>query len=45
MPRVKQLLVELSAMPCSVVIIGLGDAEFDNMHVLDGDSPNHLHDD
>lgn len=46
MPRTKQLMVELSAMPCSVIIIGLGEeAEFDNMYQLDGDSPNRLHDD
>ena len=45
MPKTKQLLVDLSAMPCSVIIVGLGDADFDNMEVLDGDSPNCLKDD
>lgn len=45
MAKTKSLLVDLSVMPCSVIIIGLGDAEFDNMHELDGDAPNRLTDD
>lgn len=45
MPKTKSLVVDLSVMPCSVIIIGLGDAEFDNMYELDGDAPNKLHDD
>jgi hypothetical protein len=42
MPRTKQLIVELSELPCSIIIVGLGDAEFDNMHELDGDGSNKL---
>ena len=42
MPRTKQLIVELSALPCSIIIVGLGEAEFDNMRELDGDGSNKL---
>ncbi len=42
MPRTKQLIVELSALPCSIIIVGLGEAVFDNMRELDGDGPNKL---
>lgn len=37
MPATKTLLVELSSMPCSVVIIGVGNADFSSMEELDGD--------
>jgi hypothetical protein len=37
MPATKTLLVELSTMPCSVVIIGVGSADFSSMEELDGD--------
>ena len=37
MPKTKDLIVKLSDMPCSVIIIGVGDAEFDAMEELDGD--------
>jgi len=37
MPKTKQLLVDLSAMPCSVVIIGVGNADFSAMEELDAD--------
>lgn len=36
MAKTKSLLVDLSALPCSVLIIGVGEADFENMHVLDG---------
>lgn len=45
MPLTKQRLVDLSQLPCSVIIIGLGDDDFDNMEILDGDGPNRLTDD
>lgn len=37
MERSKQILVDLSFMPCSVIIIGLGDEDFEDMEELDGD--------
>ncbi len=38
MAKTKSLLVDLSALPCSVLILGVGDADFENMHVLDGNA-------
>ena len=38
MPRTKELLVELSNLPCSVIIVGLGDDDFTSMEELDSDS-------
>merc|ERR1719210_61414 len=38
MPRTKELLVELSNLPCSVIIVGLGDDDFSGMEELDSDS-------
>ena len=37
MPKTKDLIVKLSELPCSIIIIGVGDAEFDAMEELDGD--------
>ena len=37
MPRTKELMVELSGLPASVIIIGVGNADFDAMEELDGD--------
>ena len=37
MPATKSLLVDLSSMPCSVIIIGVGNADFSSMEELDGD--------
>jgi len=37
MPQTKWQLVRLSQLPVSVIIIGVGDAEFDAMEELDGD--------
>lgn len=37
MPRAKQLIVQLSALPCSIIIVGLGDSDFSAMEELDGD--------
>lgn len=45
MPKTKARLVDLSQLPCSVIVIGLGDDDFDNMEILDGDGPNRLTDD
>ena len=30
-------MVDLSSMPCSVIIVGVGDADFGAMEELDGD--------
>ena len=37
MPKTKQLLVKLSELPASVIIIGVGEADFSAMEELDGD--------
>lgn len=37
MPRTKQLIVQLSVLPCSIIIIGIGNADFSDMEKLDGD--------
>lgn len=44
MPMAKQLCVDLSAMPCSIIIIGVGAADFSAMRELDGDGPGMLRD-
>ena len=38
MTETKNLLVELSTYPCSVIIIGVGKADFSGMEELDGDN-------
>ena len=38
MSETKSLLVDLSSLPCSVIIIGVGKENFEQMHVLDGDA-------
>ena len=42
MDKTKETLAKLSANPCSVIIVGFGEEEFENMKVLDGDGPNKL---
>ena len=37
MPQTKKQLVLLSQLPVSVIIVGVGDADFESMEVLDGD--------
>ena len=37
MPRTKQLIVALSALPCSIIIVGIGTADFSAMEELDGE--------
>ena len=34
----KDVLVKLSLLPCSVIIVGLGDRNFSKMVELDGDN-------
>ena len=35
--RTKQLLVRLSVLPCSIIIVGIGNADFSAMEELDGE--------
>ena len=37
MPQTIDLVCELSEMPCSIIIVGVGSANFDAMEELDGD--------
>lgn len=37
MPQTKDLVYDLSQMPCSIIIIGVGNADFSSMEELDGD--------
>ena len=37
MPKTKDLVYDLSHMPCSIIIIGVGNADFGSMEELDGD--------
>ena len=37
MPQTKRLMVQLSGLPCSIIIIGVGNADFSQMQDLDGD--------
>jgi len=37
MSETKAALVDLSALPCSVIIVGVGNADFSSMNELDGD--------
>ena len=37
MNETKQHIVNLSKLPCSIIIVGIGDADFSSMEVLDGD--------
>lgn len=37
MPKTREILVQLSQTPASVIIVGVGDADFSSMQALDGD--------
>ncbi len=37
MRETKSLIVAASELPCAIVIVGLGDAEFSDMEILDAD--------
>ena len=37
MPKTKEWVVKCSYEACSIIIIGVGDADFDAMEELDGD--------
>ena len=37
MPATKELIVSMSELPCSVIIVGVGNESFRGMQELDGD--------
>ena len=37
MPKVKNAIVAASHLPMSIIIVGVGNADFTNMQILDGD--------
>jgi len=37
MPQTKAAIVDLSSLPCSIIIVGVGNADFSSMDELDGD--------
>lgn len=37
MELTKELIVDSSRLPYSIIIVGVGNAEFTNMEILDGD--------
>lgn len=37
MPETTSIIVELSHMPCSIIIVGVGCEDFENMRFLDSD--------
>ena len=37
MRETKSLIVAASELPCAIVIVGIGDHDFDDMKVLDAD--------
>lgn len=37
MAETKDMIVELSKLPVSIIIVGLGNEDFSNMNQLDGD--------
>lgn len=36
MEETKSLIVDMGALPISIIIVGVGNADFSNMEVLDG---------
>mmetsp|Transcript_6959 Transcript_6959/g.9155 ORF Transcript_6959/g.9155 Transcript_6959/m.9155 type:complete len:98 (+) Transcript_6959:513-806(+) len=37
MEQTVELIIECSRLPCSIVIVGVGNEEFEKMEILDGD--------
>ena len=37
MPQTIDLVCQLAEMPCSIIIVGVGRADFSSMEALDGD--------
>jgi len=44
MDRTKELVIDCASLACSIIIIGVGDADFSAMVALDGDGPDGLTD-
>lgn len=44
MPKTKEVIVDLCQFACSIIIIGVGKANFAAMRELDGDGPGGLKD-
>lgn len=42
MDKTQEIMAALSSKPCSVIVIGVGDEDYDNMRKLDGDGPDKL---
>ena len=38
MEQTKNLIVEASVLPISIIIVGIGEADFTSMEILDGDN-------
>ena len=38
MEQTKDLVVDASVLPLSIIIVGVGEADFTSMEILDGDS-------
>lgn len=41
MPQTREAIVNASSLPLSIIIVGIGNADFEAMHVLDGDEVIH----
>ena len=37
MQQTKEVIIKNSTLPMSIIIVGIGDENFDNMKILDGD--------
>ena len=37
MPQTREAIVNASFLPLSIIIVGIGNADFEAMHILDGD--------
>jgi len=44
MDKTKELVVDCASLACSIIIIGVGAADFSSMKDLDGDGPGGLTD-
>ena len=38
MEQTKEVIIKNSTLPMSIIIVGIGDENFDNMNILDGDT-------
>jgi hypothetical protein len=42
MEKTVDLIISSAKLPYSIIIVGIGNAEFDNMNILDGDAGKNL---